>query len=253
MVVLFVLLLPLRCTIMLSVLLLCVLGIVACEQQIAAPSYWYPATSPWSGLVAGAPKVAFAIINPDSGPSSSISTQYLEQTKTCQGNGIKVLGYVHTSYGTRSIAVVQAEIDLYYSWYAVDGIFLDEASTDCSLLSYYSKVHQAIHNQSCTSLVVLNPGTDTNACYTTVSDILCTFENTYSVYEEYNPPSWVFNYPASRFWHIVFSTPTASQMQSAVQLSSTRNVGFLYITDGQGSNPYEGLPSYWTSEISSFL
>ena len=50
--------------------------------------------------------------------------------------GVRVLGYVHTSYGKRPIAEVQAEIDRYDKWYKPDGIFFDEVTTDASGLAY---------------------------------------------------------------------------------------------------------------------
>jgi hypothetical protein len=37
---------------------------------------------------------------------------------------------------------------------------------------------------------------------------------------------------------------------SAINLSKTRNAGYVYVTDGTGGNPYSTLPTYWSSEDS---
>lgn len=39
---------------------------------------------------------------------------------------IKVFGYVHSTYGQESLDVIKHNVTTYYSWYAVDGIFVDE-------------------------------------------------------------------------------------------------------------------------------
>ena len=44
-----------------------------------------------------------------------------------------VLGYVSMGYGERD----PAEVDDYYAWYGVGGIFFYEASTDCARSGYY--------------------------------------------------------------------------------------------------------------------
>jgi len=241
-----------------SVLLLLWVGLicgVAGQHKIAVPSYWEPGNSDWARVVAGAPKVGFAIINPNSGPGASLDSKYQNQTKVCQQKQIKVVGYVHTSYGRRAQADVTTEIQRYFTWYNVDGIFLDEVATDCSLINYYLSVHDGILNHKSGSLVIINPGTATNECFTTVSDIICNYEDTYSKYNSsaYNQPSWINKYAANRFWHIVHTTLTMEQMQSVIKLSSARNAGIVYVTSERGDNPYARLPpaNYWDAELTA--
>lgn len=110
-------------------------------QRLAIPSYFYPCTGPsgcyWNQLNNGAPTVGLAIINPDSGPGTSQDQNYVNQTLRTQAKGIIVLGYVYTSYGNRPAEEVKSDVDLYYTWYRVNGIFFDEASTDCNVQGYY--------------------------------------------------------------------------------------------------------------------
>ena len=66
------------------------------------------------------------IMNPNSGPGASQNPDYVAAVTRAKAAGIKVLGYVHTSYGALSPATVKAEIDAYKAWYQVNDIFLDE-------------------------------------------------------------------------------------------------------------------------------
>lgn len=85
----------------------------------------------------GAPTVGLAIINPDSGPGASEDQNYANQVTSTEAKGITVVGYVSTSYAgtqntTRTLAAAEHDVDTYYSWYPnIDGIFVDEVSTDC--------------------------------------------------------------------------------------------------------------------------
>jgi hypothetical protein len=82
-----------------------------------------------------------------------------------------------------------------------------------------------------------------------VGNVVMVFEGPFSSYLTLHVPSWVRHYPPSRFAHTVYATPGADVSQ-AVQLSRSRNAGFLYLTDNVGSNPYAALPSYWGQEQS---
>ncbi len=44
-----------------------------------------------------------------------------------------MFGYVHSSYGLASINEIYNNVTKYYSWYAIDGIFVDEGK---SLISH---------------------------------------------------------------------------------------------------------------------
>jgi hypothetical protein len=223
------------------------------SQRIAVPSYFYPG-SLWTQLNAASPTVGLAIINPNSGPGDAPNPDYVAQVIRAKAARITVIGYVHTSYGDRAASVVQAEIDKYYAWYGVDGIFLDEVSTDCARLSYYSAFHANIKARGGAARVVLNPGTQTSECYMSVADIVLTFENTYTVYTtRYSAPAWVQKYPAERFWHLVHDTATTTQMQRAVTLSKQRRVGWVYVTPDKLPNPWDTLPAkaYWNAELAA--
>jgi len=99
---------------------------------------------------------------------------------------------------------------------------------------------------------MLNPGVYPDQSYLNISVpststlIVNVFEDAYTNYVNAVVPSWAFSYPASRFSHLIYSA-TAAQMPNAVTLSTQRNVGWVFVTDLGLPNPWQALPSYWSS------
>jgi len=223
-------------------------------QSIDVPLYYNP---PWTTAIEDSPLPTgmsqILIINPDSGPGSSISQSYVSGVQSIHSAGMLAYGYVYTDYGDRSLSSVESDINSYNSWYGVDGIFLDEAASSASLVSsYYQPLANYITSQKSGAGVMMNPGEFPDESYleiTVPSNSLLmvnVFEGTYSNYVDESIPSWVSSFPASKFSNIVYST-TFSEMSNAVTLSQQRNVGWIYVTNAGGSNPYDVLPSYWSS------
>ncbi|BBL79995.1 hypothetical protein RxyAA322_18490 [Rubrobacter xylanophilus] len=222
--------------------------LAADSQSIAVPSYFYPG-SLWDRLGASFPEARLAVINPASGPGEAPNPDYAAQVRESRASGLTVLGYVHTSYAARSGERVREEIDRYYSWYGVDGIFLDEASTGCADQPYYAGLYDYIKARG--GLVVLNPGTQTSECYMSAADIVVNFEGSHATYtEEYSAPAWVSGYPPERFWHLVYAVPGEAEMLRDVYLSKRRNAGWIYVTPDDLPNPWDTLPGpdYWEAE-----
>lgn len=222
-------------------------------QKMAVPSYFYPGAL-WTKMGAAAPTVGLAVINPASGPGDKPNTDYQAQVKAMQARGLSVLCYVHTSYGKRPAAEVNAEIDRAFQFYGVNGVFLDEVSSGPADLPYYIACRKAIKAKNPKALTVLNPGNEVNEGYLNAGDVICTFESSYDAYlHKYSAPAWVTKYPASRFWHIITTTATPAEMQKAVALSKERHAGWVYVTPDVEPNPYDTLPegAYWTSELAA--
>ena len=130
----------------------------------------------------------------------------------------------------------------------MDGIFLDEATTDCqyadSQNSYYNQLYQHVEDRGGEAAVVaINPGIQTNECYMAVSDIVVNFEGSHEKYvSSYSAPDWVKNYEPNRFWHLVYDSPDAATMKQDVATSKGRNVGLIYVTPDNLPNPWDTLP-----------
>ena len=218
------------------------------EQHELIPLYIYPG-SDWDTVASQAPGTGMVIVNPNSGPGSSLDTTYRSYIKALQRKGVYCVGYVDTTYGARAIDDVKAEIALYYEWYQPDGIFLDEipTTTGASELTYYANLYAYTKTHSGRALVVLNPGTNTAEEYMARSDVICTWENPYSTYAAYVPDAWTTKYPANRFYHIAIGASDA-EATTFKALAKTRNVGWVYATDDVMPNPFDALPTYGVTQ-----
>ena len=217
-------------------------------ERVAVPSYFYPGPL-WTELEGGAPTVGLAIINPNSGPGPTADPNYAAQVTHTRAAGITVIAYVYTSYGARSAAAVEADIDAYYAQYPdLDGIFIDEVSSDCRLIPYYSALDVYVKAKGGAGVTVLNPGNPVPECHATAGDILLTFEGSYATYLGFTPSGWETGYADTKFWHLVYDA-TAAEMPNAVALATSRHAGWVYVTDDRLPNPWDTLPPYWTSEL----
>jgi len=220
-------------------------------QRIAVPSYIYPGPA-WSTIEQGAPSVGMVIVNPNSGPGDALDPNYQKQVHEAQAHGIKVLGYVATSYGKKAAPDVEREIDTYERWYGVDGFLLDEAANTPDKLPYYASLKSYIVKMNPHAVTVINPGTQTIEGYMAVADVIIDFEGSYTDYKNnYVPQDWRSKYSNDRFWHIVYSAATVDEMMAVVGLAKGRNAGWVYVTSEKMPNPYGALPSdaYWSAEV----
>jgi len=223
--------------------------------ELLVPAYFYPAddgAASWQALAAAAPGVGItAILNPDSGPGAVLDPAYGSVVSGLQAAGGRVIGYVHTAYGTRSATAVQTEISRYYALYGVDGIFIDEMSNDAAKLGYYRSLRDYIRGLDADGYIVGNPGTQTAEGYLATADLLVTFESPAAEYAGYEADAWTQSQDASRFAHLVYEVPDAAAMQVTIARARAMNVGHVYVTDDDISNPWDRLPSYWPAEVAA--
>ncbi|MCA9262196.1 MAG: hypothetical protein KDA60_00045 [Planctomycetales bacterium] len=243
--------------------------------RLLVPAYANPCCNDgpdmWDQLIATAsdPQTSLHIIfNPASGPGLSVDPNYVDgmgagPLPSARDAGATIYGYVASNYAGRSLGQVQAEIDAYFDTLytgLVDGIFIDEMSNDLADVGYYEAIRNYVKAKSATATVIMNPGTSyTNNPsgqtaynvddYAQAADVLITFEASGVEYgDAYVPPSWVDDYVATRFGHIVHSQFDWSP--DLVDLAKSRNAGWLFVTnDGDDGNPYDRLASYWTHEL----
>ncbi|MDD5392540.1 MAG: spherulation-specific family 4 protein [Thiothrix sp.] len=241
-----------------SLVMLASLGFTASAEAgscpgIAIPAYFYPGTT-WTTSTNSAPRVNVMIMNPNSGPGLSQDPQYVQSVKAAQAAGIKVLGYVASAYGDQTIRplqMMQSEIDSYKNWYGVDGIFVDEVASSAAFVPQYQQIANYIRSAK-GGFVMLNPGVVPAASYVNMADTTVVFEDSYANYLNWVMPTWLSNYPASKITHLVYAT-SAAQMPNAVKLGAVRNAGELFVTNDKLDNPWDTLPSYWTTELSAIL
>jgi len=216
-------------------------------QRMTIPAYFAPGAT-WTKAISGGSSVGIMIMNPNSGPGTSRDTSYATYVNSTKAAGVKVLGYVHTSYGARAAGTVKAEVDQYKTWYGVTDIFFDETSGDAGQLSYYQGLANYVHTTP-GSTVMLNPGTTPDERYMSVGDIVAIYEDNYTAYARWRAPSWVNNYPSSKIYNLVYGAPDATALANALALARSRNAGYVYVTNDVLPNPWDTLPSYFSSEL----
>ena len=202
----------------------------------------------FNAAVAAASKVSMiAVINPDNGPGASKVGGIFANVTRLKSAGARVAGYISTAYGRQSSSSVTAQIDKYLSWYGANGVFLDEMSDQGSMVSYYKTVYNYAKGKGL--LVVGNPGTFVPSSYAAVADVLVTYEDPISRgWSTQKPSAWTASYGAGKIGAIVYSVPSAS-MKGVIDRAVTIKYGWIFATDGGGSDPFGRAPSYLSAEV----
>lgn len=233
----------------------------ACEPAFAArleiivPAYFYPSSgSDWNDLNAAASIVPItAIMNPGNGPGNAIDSNYTAAVNSFRAAGGRVIGYVYSSYGTRSLSVVNADVNRYDMWYNIDGIFVDEMANTgpAEKLNYYKAIYDHAKAIDPSWEVMGNPGTHTIEQYLTweTADRLMVFENVGTAYPDYVPSLWNYNHDRSHFVHLVHTQPSAPTMLTDLERAIANNAGGIYVTDDVMNNPWDRLPNYWNQLV----
>jgi hypothetical protein len=84
-------------------------------------------------------KKVWVVVNVNDGPGSSVDPTYASIISRLKQKGFKVLGYIYSSYGSRSLKTIYSEMDRWIRFYNVDGFLIDEVSTSLKTYRYYSR------------------------------------------------------------------------------------------------------------------
>jgi len=220
---------------------------------LIVPLYTYPTDGTWTAIIQAKtahPTVPIvAVINPNSGPGTSKSTDYATGITNLQGAGVTVIGYVPTGYGTASYSPlpnVEKQIDDYVTWYpTIEGIFFDEMSGDAGEASYYQSLATYVGAKGASKITVGNPGAN-------VPDALLGIFTNLVIYESGGMPTaskidaYYSKHGSQPFSFIAYGVASLPSLQSL-----STYVRWLYVTDLDGSNPYGALPSYFDAEVAA--
>ena len=223
------------------------------------PAYTYAAAD-WTTYTNTANTVpSIAILNPSTGPGTTLDTTYASYAHNYRQAGGKIHGYISTSYaGTvntaRTVAAVKADVDTYISLgYKIDGFFLDEMTTanTTANVSYYSQVFAYIKNKGL-YVVSANPGQNVDEIYCSLplADILNVYEGTVANFATYATPTWQGKYPAFRFGWIIYAG-ASTDVSNVLSRARNEGVKYIFVTNGVAPNPYSSAPSFWSSEESA--
>ncbi|KAL8728276.1 MAG: hypothetical protein Q9166_005517 [cf. Caloplaca sp. 2 TL-2023] len=193
--------------------------------NILLPLYLYPGpdASAWSDVfstISSHPSVQFeVVVNPNSGPGT---TSYPTDPNIIAGiaklnsyPNVHTVGYVLTGHGSRDMATINADVDVYAKWASyedadihIGGIYLDEVSSEATSANYAYYQSVAAHARSSipASHVVFNPGYRAPQQLFAYCDTMVEFEDSLANYQSQG---------------ILQQIPDGFKGQSAVQIYDT--------------------------------
>ena len=220
--------------------------------RMAVPAYFSPPSAEWQRLIAGAPEVGMIVFNPNSGPGTGADQAYTQVIAQAQAAGIIMLGYVATSYGARPEADVIADINRYYDFYALSGIYFAEGpmDADCTTMeAMYHRLSDVVRARDPSAYLAV--GTRFCPTYIFFFDLMVQFARNWPEYQtDYAPPDWMPANSADRFCHFVHSVPP-TDVARALSLTITNGAGYVFTTDRTEPNPWGALPSYFDEELAT--
>jgi hypothetical protein len=220
--------------------------------RMAVPAYFDPPSPEWQRLIAGAPEIGMIVINPESGPGTARVQAYTDVIAQGQAAGIVMVGYVATSYGARPEADVIADINHYYDFYSLSGIYFAEGpmENDCDAMeAMYHRMASAVRARDARAYLAV--GTRFCPTYITFFDMMVQFARNWPEYQtDYTPPSWMPANSPQRFVHFVHSVPPG-EASAALSRAVANGAGWVFITDQSDPNPWAVLPSYFNEELAT--
>jgi hypothetical protein len=230
-------------------------AVEAVQMRLWVPAYYYPfgaGLRDWNRLIASAKAVPIvAIVNPASGPGDHVDTNFAAIIPRARKAGVTLVGYIGTQYTRKPLANVKREVDTFLRFYPeIQGFHFDEQSSDARGVDYYAELYRYVHQLIPGALVLTNPGTSCDRGYAArpASDVISLFERDGGV-EEFRPPDWTSGFPGSKFCIQAHNVRTEEQMRRSLRRAAQLKVGYVFLTDDVGPNPYDRLPSYWDAEV----
>lgn len=210
------------------------------------PFYIYPTATAIAPLISTAneyPNVPiWVILNPATGPGTSVDPTYTAAVASLRAAGINILGYVNTNYGNRSKSTVEKDIKTWMTFYAPDGIFLDLMAVNHTYYSSVTAYAKGLGFQQ----VVGNPGTNINQSAGADVDIVNIFENNYLPSPISQFSNWYNVYPPADLSLLAYDI---SPLPTSFITQAAQYFGWIFVTDCNDADPYDAYPTYFNSFI----
>ena len=195
------------------------------------PLYSYPCCGyeqEWGKLLnLTTDKEVWVVVNVNNGPGSSVDSTYASIISRLKQKGFKVLGYIYSSYGRRSLKTIYSEMDRWIRFYNVDGFFIDEVSTDLKTYRYYSSIYSRAKRLG--RHVVLNPGINIDPRFFNIADKIVVFESPLEEYVNFSYLDYSSVAP-DRVCTIVLNTPP-DKVDYVVQKAAVNGSRCVYVHD----------------------
>jgi len=208
------------------------------------PLYSAPAAGTWAAVEAAKrahPAVpVLAVINPANGPGTAALSDYMTGIAQLTAAGVKVIGYVHTSYGQRAAADVQADVDRWHSLFqGVSGIFFDEMANTPGFEGYYQGLTAYAKGHGF-DFTIGNPGADGSASYVGSVDVILVYENR-GLPALATLGGWHTAYDRHNFGIIPYAVPS---LDAGFVKAAAQSCGYIYVDNDDLPNPWDTVPPY---------
>ena len=188
-----------------------------------------------------------AVINPNNGPGTAALSDYMAGISKLTSAGVKVIGYVFTSYGARPAADVQADMARWRSLYpGVSGSSSTRWSTSRARRPTTRASPRPPRRAASTSRSA-TPGSDGGPSYVgTVDTIL--------IYESPGLPSgaalggWHTAHDRHNFGIIPYGIPA---MDAAFVAAAKPTCGYIFLQNDVLPNPWDTLPPYFDQLVAA--
>jgi hypothetical protein len=241
---------------------------------VLVPAYWDNTSSNWARLIKTHPQGTVVIVNLNNGPVDNYEPALAQDIAAAHKTGIKIIGYVWTGEANptpdapdgQPETTVKANIDLWYKYYKMDGILLDDVLYKQKNIPYFQDLYHYIKQKyGSNSMVVINGAAIPPANFAQVADVIQIYEGTLASnphlnYEGYQDDNFIqenqtavhgwMSEPANatRFASIVSDIHTTSQLETVIQTSIQAHVHYVYAIPTDQS--YTSLPPYWEQFVS---
>ncbi|KAK6358610.1 hypothetical protein TWF730_007935 [Orbilia blumenaviensis] len=245
--------------------------------SILFPLYIYPDPGCWDRVLTAVsrhPAQHFTfVINPNSGPGPEKfpDAEYTDAiAKLNVYKNVTLIGYVHTTYGTRDLTQVITEVERYAAWATysevdihVDGIFVDEAPGDLGegkihlgyLKTLQAHTKRAFQEAGLQGYLVMNPGKIVPKVFYDYADSIVSYEASFktmifpdtlftSTDKQMSPGT-----EADRQAVLIHSFDGSRRKQGELaQMLTKKRIGEVYVTTcdpSKGEGDYSRYSEYW--------
>ena len=222
------------------------------------PGYAHPLLAPveWAELTCPGTPLHWVVLNVAAGPGDRPDPHCLEAAGRLSNAGVRVLGHLDMSHGSRSFGDLVCDAQHFVDWYKVDGFLLDRCPGARADLAQVRRTTATLDAVLDGGHLVLGHGTHPYPGYAETADQLVTFSGAWAEYRWSQVAEWTAEYPPERFVHFVHGVPR-THLEEATRIARWQGAGTIFFTDrggrrtGKGqSGPYETLPGYWDEIVS---
>ncbi|KAJ8070039.1 hypothetical protein OCU04_000440 [Sclerotinia nivalis] len=224
------------------------------------PLYMYPYNSTsWSTLttsIVANPNLKFHVVVSPNLAFTDPDVNYVAGLTSLNSHpNVLTLGYIYTSYASRDVSEIAADIEKYVEWNTptqlpIGGLFFDESPSNNSTFPYMSNLTTYAKTLlgAGKDYIFLNPGVPVDASFYTLADSINVFEESYAKFNQTALTSLDKTSRVKSTYAIHDFTGTTTQQTALVsQLASVNLAGMLITTQPE----YTAWSSSWSSFCSA--